>query len=151
MCFTIFFFNYIFSFFFFFNLICMLKKSQSWVCLQLQNQPRSSGLSLPSTASTQTAEESRCCCYRSGHAAWPLTSRQQALTGGRIWLIILISVGNKNRVFCFNRRRVADDVVSVAEDKPQGAFPGNGIIAYRGGEEVGGGKKKKEKTFVLCT
>lgn len=39
-CVLLFFFNYIFSSFFF-NLICMLKKSQLWVCLQLQNQSRS--------------------------------------------------------------------------------------------------------------
>lgn len=32
-----FFFITFFSYFFFSNLICMLKKSQSWVCLELQN------------------------------------------------------------------------------------------------------------------
>lgn len=34
-------------------------------------------------------------------------------------------------------------MVSVAEDKPQRAFPGNAIIAYRGGWR----KKKKRKSF----
>lgn len=97
----------IFLSFFFFNLTCMLKKSQSWGLSSGlgQSRPFSCSHQLPAYIPdkvfkrTQTAEANH-------YGAFAFTARAtladlrpdtEGLTGSRIWLIILISMGKKNR------------------------------------------------------
>lgn len=95
------------SFFFFLNLTCMLKKSQSWGLSSGldQSQPFSRSHQLPAYIldqvfkRTETAEASRydTFAFMAQAALADLRPDTAGLTGSRIWLIILISMGKKNR------------------------------------------------------
>lgn len=101
------FFVIFFIFIFFLNLTCMLKKSQSWGLSSGldQSRPFSRSHQLPAYIPdkvfkpTQTAEASRydAFAFTAQATLADLRPDTEGLTGSRIWLIILISMGEKNR------------------------------------------------------